>query len=207
MAADIKQIVRNLLDFFDFSGLTVITVGAGGGQFIECSRRAAKVIAVDQDPAALEALRAKLGPSGLTDMFALVHSDFMDFREKSDVVLFEFCLHEMPEPQAALAHALTLAPKVVVMDHWPGSDWAFFTAEEEKAKAAWTAVGSFRPDKTIPFESSQLFRDFEELWLKVHVQGEKSLARIQKYKDRLDFSIPMTYGLALLSEKPHRTGK
>ncbi len=199
MAADYRRMTRNLLEFFDFAGRTVVSVGAGGGQFIEYGRQAVKVIAVDQDPSALEALREKLVPAGLADKFTLTHSDFLAFRDSADVVLFEFCLHEMSDPSAALAHARTLAPAVVVMDHWPGSEWAFVVAEEDKAEAAWAAVASFRPGRTISFEASQFFKDYAELWQKVHVQGEKSLARIKNFKNLTDFSIPMTYGLALLS--------
>lgn len=206
MATDYDRIIRNLFDFFDFSGRTVIAVGAGGGQLMEYGRAAAKVIAVDQDPAALTALRERLEPAGLTDKFALVHSDFLDFREKADVVLFEFCLHEMPDPSAALAHSRTLAPAAVVMDHWPGSEWAFTTAEEDKAMAAWAAVVSSLPERIVSFEACQFFKDFEELWQKVHGQGEKSLARIEKFKGLSDITIPMSYGFALLAA-PSPQGK
>lgn len=199
MATDYKRIIRNLFDFFDFSGRTVVAVGAGGGQLMEYGRPAAKVIAVDQDPAALAVLREKLAQAGLADKFDLVCSAFLDFQEKADVVLFEFCLHEMPDPSAALAHARTLAPAVVVMDHWPGSEWAFIVAEEDKAMAAWAAVAASLPEKTVSFEAAQVFSGFEELWQKVHGQGERSLARIERFKGLSDISIPMSYGFALLA--------
>ncbi len=202
MATDYGRIIRNLLGFFDFSGRIVIAVGAGGGQLTEYGRPAAKVIAVDQDPAALDMLRRRLAPAGLADKFALVHSTFLDFREKGDVVLFEFCLHEMPDPSAAMAHARTLAPAVVVMDHWPGSEWAFIVAEEDKAAAVWAAVAASLPEKTASFEASQVFGGFEELWQKVHGQGEKSLARIERFRGLSDISIPMSYGFALLAAPP-----
>jgi SAM-dependent methyltransferase len=198
MATDYKRIIRNLLDFIDLSGRVVVAVGAGGGQLIEYGRPAAKVIAVDQDPAALDVLREKLAQAGLADKFDLVQSAFLDFREKADVVLFEFCLHEMPDPSAALAHARTLAPAVVVMDHWPGSEWAFIGAEEDKATEAWASIVSSRPERVVSFEASQVFSGFEELWQKVHGQGERSLARIERFKGLSDISIPMSYGFALL---------
>jgi len=199
MATDYKRVIRNLFDFFDFSGRTVVAVGAGGGQLIEYGRPAAKVFAVDQDPAALAVLGERLEPAGLADKFVLVHAAFLDFRQRADVVLFEFCLHEMSDPSAALAHARALAPAVVVMDHWPGSEWAFMTAEEDKATAAWAAVVSGLPEKIVSFEASQVFENFEELWQKVHGQGEKSLARIARFKDHSDITIPMSYGFALLA--------
>jgi 16S rRNA G966 N2-methylase RsmD len=202
MATDYERIIRNLLDFFDFSGRTVVAVGAGGGQLMEYGRPAAKVIAVDQDPAALAMLRERLKQAGLAEKFDLVCSAFLDFREKADVVLFEFCLHEMPDPSAALAHAQTLAAAVVVMDHWPGSEWAFIVAEEDKATAAWAAVAASLPEKTVSFEADQVFSGFEELWQKVHGQGERSLARIERFKGLSDISIPMSYGFALLAPPP-----
>lgn len=198
MATDYKRIIRNLLDFFDLSGRVVVAVGAGGGQLMEYGRPAAKVIAVDQDPAALAVLREKLAQAGLADKFDLVCSAFLDFQEKADVVLFEFCLHEMPDPSAALAHARTLAPAVVVMDHWPGSEWAFMAAEEDKATEAWVSIVSSRPERVVSFEASQVFGGFEELWQKVRGQGEISLARIERFKGLSNISIPMSYGFALL---------
>ena len=198
MATDYREIIRNLLNFADFAGRSVIAVGAGGGQLIEYGRPAAKVIAVDPDPAALEPLREKLERSGLADKFTVIQSDFLGFRERSDIVLFEFCLHEMPNPSAALTHARTLAPTVVVMDHWPGSEWAFITAEEDKAIEAWAAVLSCRPEKTVSIEAFQLFKDYEELRQKVQGQGAMSLARIEGFRDRSDITIPMTYGFARL---------
>lgn len=205
MAADYQLMIRNLLEFCDLTGRVVISVGAGGGQFIEYGRSAAKVVAVDYDPAALDVLRGNLKSAGLVDKFRLVHADFLEFHENADVVLFEFCLHEMPDPSAALAHARTLAPAVVVMDHWPGSEWAFLAAEEDKAAAAWAAVVSARPEKTISFEASQFFKDYDQLWQKVHVQGEPALTRIERFRGLYDFSIPMSYGFALLA-RPSRQG-
>lgn len=199
MAADYRLMIRNLLEFFDFSGRSVVSVGAGGGQLVEYGRSTGRVTAVDQDPAALDALRERLAQAGLADKFTLVRSDFMGFREAADVVLFEFCLHEMPDPTAALAHAMTLAPSVVVMDHWPGSAWAFFVAEEDKARAAWAAVVALRPERTVSFEAAQFFKDYQELWQKVHVQGAVALDRIEEFRGQTDLSIPMSYGFALLA--------
>ncbi len=202
MATDYRRIISQLSEFVDLAGRTVIAVGAGGGQLVEYGRAAAKIIAVDCDPAALEALRRKLEESGLADKFDLVRADFLEFSEKRDVVLFEFCLHEMPDPSAALAHAKALASTVVVMDHWPGSEWAYIAAEEDKTTAAWAAVAASRPEKTVSFEARQFFKDYGELRHKVEGQGEKSLARIEKYIGRTDISIPMTYGFALFTSFP-----
>ena len=202
MATNYRRLVKNLLDFFDFSGRTIVSVGAGGGQLIEYGRPAAKVTAVDRDAEALDVLRDRLALSGLSDKFELVRSDFLEYRGRADAVLFEFCLHEMPDPSAALSHARSLAPSVVVMDHWPGSAWAFVVAEEDKAVAAWAAVLAAGPERTASFEAEQSFDGYEDLWRKVHVQGETSIRRIAKYKGMTGITIPMSYGFALLPSPP-----
>ncbi len=63
------------------------------------------MIAVDQDPGALERLRARLLELGLGDSFDLVHGNLLTVRTSGDVVLFEFCLHEMPDPARALVRS------------------------------------------------------------------------------------------------------
>ena len=35
MATDLHLMIKNLLSFYDFAGRVIISVGAGGGQFIE----------------------------------------------------------------------------------------------------------------------------------------------------------------------------
>jgi predicted RNA methylase len=198
MATDYQRIIRNLQEFVDFTGRAVIAVGAGGGQLVEYGRGTAKTVAVDRDPAALDVLRKRAAQAGLADKFVLVRADFMEFRERGDIVLFEFCLHEIPDPGAALAQALTLAPAVVVMDHWPGSEWAFMASEEDKAAAAWAAIRASRPEKIVSFDAVQVFKDYEELRLKLQGQGQTSLDRIARFMGRTDITIPMSYGFALI---------
>jgi len=44
------------------------------------------------------------------------------------------------DPDAVLRHARTLAPETLVVDHVPESQWAWHTAEEEKAARSLAAV-------------------------------------------------------------------
>ncbi len=198
MAADYKKIVADLLEFYDLKDKAVLSVGAGGGRLIEYGRTAGKVLALDSDAQALEKLRESLKIAGLEDKFEPVLGDFFKADLKADVVLFEFCLHEMADPGAAVERALGLAPAVVVFDHWPGSEWSYIAAEEKKVAASWAAVGRFPVKKTRMSETVQLFGDYDELYRKVKGQGETSLARIATFKGRTDIRIPMTYGLALI---------
>jgi len=136
MATDIAAILDNLVRFYPFHGKVMISVGAGGGQFAGYGRAARRVIAVDSDAAAHAALAERVAALGLAKKFVLVESDFMAVTERADVVLFEFCLHEMHDPGAALAHAATLAPDVVILDHAPGSPWSYAADESEKVAAS-----------------------------------------------------------------------
>jgi tRNA A58 N-methylase Trm61 len=198
MATDIKKIINNLLEFYDFYNQTIITVGAGGGQLIEYGRISKNVVAIDFDKEALQKLKDNLLKSGLEDKFTLIHSDFYLSNLKGDVVLFEFCLHEMNDPETALKHALTMASDVLILDHWPGSEWAFIVDEEEKIAKSWTALELFHQKKVQKFDTVQFFNDYEELYQKVKVQGETSIKRINDFKDKKNFSIPMPYGIALI---------
>src|SRR5512135_74212 len=123
MAADIARILADVESCFDFTGAAVLHVGAGGGQFVGYAAKAARVLAVDPDPAAVERLRDALREKGLESRFTVRQGDLMDVREPADVVFFEFCLHEIADPLAALRHARTLAPRLLVADHARGSPW------------------------------------------------------------------------------------
>ncbi|MFA8435292.1 MAG: class I SAM-dependent methyltransferase [Marinifilaceae bacterium] len=199
MVKDIQQLITNLLDFYDFKDKTIISVGAGGGQFIEYGRVAKQVIAIDNDEVALKRLQENLSRTGLTDKFTLIHSDFTDFEAKGDVVLFEFCLHEMEKPQLALAHAQAIALQMVVADHGIDSEWAFIADEREKAIKSWSSVDLQPANKSQTYRAQQYFKDYQELYQKVKVQGERSIERIENYKDKRDIIIPMSYKFVLIN--------
>ena len=198
MAADTKKIIENLLEFFDFNNQTIISVGAGGGQFIEYGHNSKEVIAIDNDKKALSQLENNLQKSRLLDKFTLINSDFYLLNRKGDVVMFEFCLHEMKDPEAAIHHALTMAPNILINDHWPSSEWAYIADEKEKVINSWKASKRFDIKKIQQYDTVQFFHDYDELFQKVKVQGENSINRISQYKDKKDFTIPMSYGFALI---------
>jgi hypothetical protein len=198
MAADYRKMVADLLAFYDLRDKTVLTVGAGGGQLVEYGRTARKVLALDSDAPALDKLRENLKTAGLEDKFEPVLGDFFAVELKADVVLFEFSLHEMPDPAAAVERARGEAPDVVVFDHAPGSTWSFFTSEEAKVARSWAALGRFPVKKTRMSEGTQVFAAYDQLYEKLKGQGGTSLARIERYRGLTDIRIPMPYGLALI---------
>jgi len=198
MATDVNLIIRNLTAYYDFKGKTVLHAGAGGGQFLEYARRAKRVIAVDPDPEAVVRLKVGIVQKGLDKRFTVLQGDFLDVGEKADVAFFEFCLHEMPDPEKALDHARTLAPQILVIDHAPESEWAWHTLETEKVEAAWAAVRSRHPVRMKLFRAFQFFKDPDELIQKVRRQGRETERRAEKFSGKTNFRIPMPYYLAHL---------
>src|SRR5262245_22043293 len=198
MATDVSQIVANLTAFYGFAGRTVVAVGAGGGQLIEYARPTHRVIAVDRDGAAIERLAARARDSGLADRFTLITSDFLDAQPRGDIVLFEFCLHQIAERERALEHARCLAPDVLVLDHAPHSEWSWCAAEEGMVAAAWHVVGRHETRRQQDVEAFQRFGDFAELEARLSQQGPESRGRIGRYEGQTAISIPMPYRLALL---------
>ena len=198
MATDIDKILTNLLSFYDFSKKKMISVGAGGGQLVGYAKVAGSVVAVDYDSQALDNLRKRVETLDLSNKFSFVRSEFLDFTVKGNVLLFEFCLHEMPDPRKALAHAKTLATDVVVFDHYRKSEWAVYTNETKIIESAWSAIEEVKPKRVNRYNAVQKFETYEELFLKLKPLGEKVLKGIEKFKDEKNILMQMPYSAALL---------
>lgn len=197
MATDIKQIIKNLLAFYDFTGKTVISVGAGGGQMIAYAEPAKRVIAIDCDPAAIKRLEENLKNSPLGHKFEVITADLNDVDASGDVVLFEICLHEMSDPVQALKKAQGMAKDLVIFEHLPGR-WAHYTGEYEKIEKSWKAIRTFKIREEKKFDAIQAFKDYTEIYEKIKSQGEPALTRIKDFQDSKDFTIPMPYAMALI---------
>ena len=200
MVKNIQQVIDNLLNFYDFQNKTIVSVGMGGGQFLAYSKVAEHVIAIDNDLNALNELEEKLVQNKLSEKFTLIHSDFKDVKLKGDVVLFEFCLHEMNEAQKMLEYAKNMAEDIVVVDHGTNSEWAYVADEKEKAENSWLQVLNNSVQKITTYQAEQFFEDYSELFEKVKIQGKNSIERIEKYKQSRQFIIPMEYTFALLTQ-------
>lgn len=198
MATDVGLVVRNLLDFYPFAGKTVVSVGAGGGQLVEYGREARRVVAVDSDAEALRHLAGVLAAKGLAERFELICSDVLDSTARGDVALFEFSLHEMRDPERALVHARALAPDVVVLDHAPGSDWAWHVVEEEKVNRSEKAMRQIGVRAERHFLGEQRFADHAELIEKVSVQGPLAVERAHRFRGETGIVIPFGYEAVLL---------
>ena len=146
----------------------------------------------------MQKLRENLIKSGLTDKFTLIHSDFYLSGLQGDVVIFEFCLHEMIDPESAIRHAQTMAPDILIIDHCSGTDWAYIIDEKEKITKSWSALELFHVKKIQRYDSFQSFNDYEEIYQKIKVQGQTAISRIEQFRDKKNFTIPMSYRIALI---------
>jgi hypothetical protein len=167
LAVDYSMLSRDLRHFYDFTNKTVLFVGAGGRQLFDPAIQARKLIAIDKDIEALRELKASVANQKLQDSAEVIASNFMDIAISGDVVYFEFCLHEMADPHAALVHAGSLAPDIVVFDHLPGSDWSFYAAEENKVLCSTDAMHRYGVRICKTFQTEQRFRDYPELNVKL----------------------------------------
>ncbi len=198
MATNVKAIIANLLSFYNFENKIILSVGAGGGQFVEYARAAQKVYAVDNDKEALNKLNDSLIKANLIDKFELIHAEFEQVNLTGDVVLFEFCLHEMKDAKLALRRALTMAPIALISDHLPNSEWAYIVGEERKVANSWKAIEGFNLKKHQSYDTVQRFADYEELYQKVKGQGDEVIERISKFANQTGIEISMSYGFTLI---------
>ena len=187
MAADYQKLAETLTRFYDFTDKTVLYVGAGGRQLLDPAVKNRRLIAIDRDAGSLAGLNIEA-----------VAADFEEVRLAGDVVYFEFCLHEMPDPLRALQHARTLAPETVVFDHSPESEWIFLGAEEEQVRRSTAAMIEFGIRRRVTFQTEQRFQEYAELIAKVSPQGELALERARRFEGATGIEIPMCCELVLL---------
>jgi hypothetical protein len=198
MATDINAVLENLMSFYDFSKKSVVHVGAGGGQFIGYAPVARSVIAVDSDSTAVDHLKAAIEQMKMQNLFTVIHGDFLSISNQADVVFFEFCLHEMTQPEQVLIYAKTLAPEILVLDHLPDSQWAWYTCETEKAERSWAALRSMPIVRMANFKALQLFDDHAQLQERIKPLGPPAIDRASVLVGQQNIEIKMTYAAALV---------
>jgi hypothetical protein len=198
VATDYAKLSRDLARFYDFRDKVVLYVGAGGRQLLDPAMPTKKLIAIDRDLKSLAELKAKVAASGNEGSVEVVGASFEDVRTKGDVVYFEFCLHEMADPQEALSHARALAPDIVVYDHLPGSEWIFYGAEEKEVSRSTDAMVRFGIRRREDYCIEQRFANYDELYAKLSPQGVVAVQRAERFAGQTNIAIPMKYQLVLL---------
>jgi hypothetical protein len=198
LATDYAKLTENLCRFYDFTDKVVLYIGAAGRQLLDPAARTKLLIAIDKDVAALQELRANVAASGLRDSVEVVGANFNEVTLQGDVVYFEFCLHEMDDPEETLRHGKSLAPDIVVYDHSVGSEWIFFGAEEDKVAHSSAIMERYGIRRREKYEAEQRFESFAELLAKVSPQGPLAIERARRFEEAKDIVIPMSYELNLL---------
>ena len=198
MATDYAKLTENLCRFYDFRDKVVLFIGAAGRQLLDPATRTRKLIAIDRDVEALRELKANIIAQGLQDSVEVVGASFEEVTSHGDAVYFEFCLHEMDDPEKALMHAKSLAPDIVVYDHSPGSEWIYYGAEENKVSRSSAAMERFGIRRHQTFHAEQRFGNHAELLAKVSPQGPVAIERAQRFAGAVNIVIPMKYELNLL---------
>ncbi len=198
MATDYAKLAADLGRFYDFSDKVVLYIGAGSRQLLDPATPTKKLVAIDKDDNSLRDLNVKIAAEQWGDRVASLAADFLDVELRGDVVYFEFCLHEMGDPERALAHAKSLATDVVVYDHSPGSEWIFYCDEEEKVAHSTAAMHRVGVRVRQTFSDVQRFSDHAELLAKIGGQGATALERARRFLLSKNIVIPMSYELNLL---------
>jgi ubiquinone/menaquinone biosynthesis C-methylase UbiE len=198
MAVDYQDLAANLKRFYDFSDKVVLFVGAGARQLLDPSIPTRKLIAIDRNTESLDELRNNVAAAGKHDSVDVVDSRFEDIHMLGDVVYFEFCLHEMDDPEKALSHARTLAPDIVVFDHSPQSEWVFLAAEDEQVLRSNQALERFGVRQRQTYIAEQRFRDYGDLVAKIRGQSPVAVQRAEPFAGATNIVIPMRYQLILL---------
>lgn len=198
MTTDYSKLTENLHRFYDFGDKVVLFIGAGGKQLLSPATRTRKMIAVDKNADALRELQDNVVAKSLQNSVQVIVADFEEVTTNADVIYFEFCLHEMDDPEKALRHAKSLAPDVVVYDHSPGSEWIYYGAEEDKVAHSSAVMERFGIRRKQKFQAEQRFADYEELLAKVSPQGSLAIERAQRFAGMTNIAIPMSYELNLV---------
>jgi len=198
LATDYAKLTENLCRFYDFTGKVVLFIGAAGRQLLDPATGTRKLIAIDKDVEALRQLKAHIVAKGLQDSVEVVGASFEEVTLHGDAVYFEFCLHEMDDPEKALIHAKSLAADIVVYDHSPGSEWIYYGAEENKVSRSSAVMEHFGVRRRQTFHAEQRFGNYTELLAKVSPQGPLAIERAQRFAGATDIVIPMSYELNLL---------
>ncbi|HEX6880132.1 MAG TPA: hypothetical protein VF135_07200 [Terriglobales bacterium] len=198
MAANYTKMSDELRRFYDFAGKVVLFVGAGGRQLLDLKIPVKRLIAIDKDLDALRELKKELAENKLQNPVEVIAAEFEEVSCHGDVVYFEFCLHEMGDPEKALAHAKSLAPDVVVYDHSPGSEWSYYVVEEEKIARSSVAMQRLGIRRREMLGDEQRFANHAELLAKVRTQGPVAVERAERFANDTGIVIPMSFELDLL---------
>ena len=198
MVVDRSELTANLTRFYGFKGKSALCVGAGGGLLLEPASGVARVVAIDHDAKSLRKFRTESRTKWAGIPIQFVPRKFETVNLRGDVVYFEFCMHQMDDPGAALEHARSLATDIVVIDHLPGSKWVYYWAGEDMVLRSTKALESFGVRRRQKFIAEQRFEDWKALAARLSGEGAESRRRVLELEGTKDVRMRMDYGLYLL---------
>ena len=198
MVVDRAQLTTNLSEFYDFSGRSVLYVGAGRGQLLRPTSGVASVVAIDRDSESLDGFRRVATTEWKGIPIRFVPRMFETVNAKGDTVYFEFCMHYMEDPEWTLNHARSLAGDIVIMDHLPESEWVYYWAGEEAVRRSTRAIETFGVRRRKAVTVVQRFEDWQALATRLADEGEESRRRVLELEGAKDIRMRMDYCLYLL---------
>jgi hypothetical protein len=201
VATDVRFIAESVCEFYDFDRKSVIAIGAGNERLIEYARRARFVIAVNEHEGALNRLKQQVCEQRLGARFFMFVGKVAAVPFHADVVLFEFSLHEISNPRAALDYARRLAPEMVIIDHAPGSRWSWYAGEDDGIAESWAAVppSAIRRERTC--DAFQRFGNYLDVKFRMRGNGAASQARIAELQNARPIVISMPLRLAVIDSR------
>jgi hypothetical protein len=201
VATDLRFITESVCEFYDFDRKSVIAISADNERLIEYARRARFVIAVNEHEGALNRLKQQVCEQGLGARFFMFVGKVAAVPFHADVVLFEFSLHEISNPRAALDHARRLAPEVVIIDHAPGSRWSWYAGEDDGVAESWAAVppSAIRRERTC--DAFQHFGNYLDVKFRMRGQGTTAQTRIAELQNAGEIVIPMPLRLVVIDSQ------
>jgi hypothetical protein len=188
---------ENLRDFYDFTGKSVLLVGAGTQTLLSPAPRIKKLIAIDPGGPVGDSKGTLFQISG-HDVLEVIPAKFESVFLFVDVVYFEFSLHAIADPKMALTHARGMAPDIVVFEHSPNSEWTFQTGEAQMVRRSSLAMKRFGICRRKTFQVEQQFADYHEFFAKISAQGPIATQRANPYLGVNNIVIPMRFQLVLL---------
>ena len=63
---------------------------------------------------------------------------------------------------------------------------------------SWAALQAFDFIKFQQYDTFEFFDDYEELYQKIKGQGKTAISRIEQFRDKRQFTIPLSYAIALI---------
>ena len=199
MAADYPKMSDELRRFYDFTGKVVLFIGAAGRQLLDPSIPVKKLVAIDKDVNALQALRAHVMAQGLADRVDVVGGSALKRSPRRAMS----CTSSSACTRWTTLSMLCSMPSRWLLMWWcmttPPDQNGFITAPRKtKSRAAQPSCRSLASSGDRPSSLSSVLPTTTSLYAKVAPQGPLAIERVQRFAGHKSIVIPFHYELNLL---------